>query len=58
MISNGWELFPVTVYNQILLIPDTEGTTESVLINWAGTGLNFKKMLGLSFPRDKANCLY
>ena len=44
MISNGWELFPVTVYSQILLIPDTEGTTESVLINWAGTGLNLEKV--------------
>ena len=44
MISNGWELFPVTVYSQILLIPDTEGTIESVLINCAGTWLNLGKM--------------
>ena len=44
MISNGWESFSVTGYSQFLLIPDTEGTKESVLINWAGTGLNFEKM--------------
>ena len=44
MISNGWELFPVTGYSQFLLIPDTEGTKENVLINWAGTGLNLEKM--------------
>ena len=38
---------------------DSEGAIESVHINRVSviSGLNLEKMKGLSFPRDKANCL-
>ena len=37
---------------------DTGGVIESVRINWVSvlSRLNWEKMSGLSFPRDKANC--
>ena len=37
---------------------DTKGAIESVRIYRLSvlSGLNFREMKGLSFPRDKANC--
>ena len=55
MISNGGELFPVTGYSQFLLIPDTEGTKESVLIIKLGWyWVEFRENVRAFFPQGQS----